>query len=68
MAEHPEKKGVNIPVSMSVSTKQKIIRFADAADISNSEFVHKLIDEFLSKKEDEARLLNDVLGFKILEK
>ncbi len=68
MIERPEKKGVNIPVSMSVSTKNKIVILADAAGISNSEFVYDILDKFLIEKENEARLLNSVFGFKILEK
>lgn len=68
MAEYPDKKTVNIPVAMSDVTKSKITKFADSENLSNSEFVHNLIDEFLTKKVTEAMLLNDIFGHKLFEK
>jgi hypothetical protein len=68
MAEHPEKKLVNIPVACTPAVKEKIARFAEAANLSSSAFVFDLIIEFLDKKDVEAMLLNDIFGYEILNK
>jgi hypothetical protein len=65
MAEHPEKKDTNLPISMPSSLKEKLSAFADHSNISNSELGFNILVEWLEGKEREARILNKLLGFKI---
>jgi hypothetical protein len=65
MADHPEKKDTNLPISMPSSLKEKLSAFADHSNISNSELGFNILVEWLEGKEREARILNKLLGIKV---
>jgi hypothetical protein len=67
MADHPEKKDTNLPISMPSSLKEKLSAFADHSNISNSELGFNILVEWLEGKEREARILNKLLGIKVFD-